>query len=84
VIRDLESMKFDNSEEYCPPYCEKHLENYVLDFSNRVKLHTQKKENEKVAHWAKVHNSYRSTFVNKLCIVQLVNLHHAAKRSQQE
>ena len=34
----------DYNPIYCPIYCEEHLEAYVLDFANRVKLYTQKKD----------------------------------------
>jgi hypothetical protein len=34
----------------------------VLDFSNRVKIYSEKKEQEKVAHFTKLHNCYKSKF----------------------
>ena len=45
VIDFLNKNRFElSSDDFCPIYCEEHLEAYVLDFANRMKLYNQKKD----------------------------------------
>lgn len=57
-IRDLESMQFENSDTYIPPYCQQHLEQRVLDCSAKAKKYQNLGDEGKASSFSQMMAAY--------------------------
>ena len=58
-IRDLESMRLENSDTYIPPYCLFHLEKRVDDCHLKERRYRECGEQQKANHFRQMEAAYK-------------------------
>jgi hypothetical protein len=62
IIRDLESMLFDNGNTYIPPYCQEHLEQRIADCSFKANKYRNMGDEGKASNFTQMMGAYQGTF----------------------
>ena len=82
LIRDLESMQFENCDTYIPPYCEEHLQLRISDCQLKANKYRNAGDEGKSSSFTQMMSAYQS--IASPILAQFNNMKKSAQKFKDE